>query len=431
MNSFIITSEGISLYLNGKPYSANSTHANYTKILDAARNGDFRYIPDLVNVAPAVQHWANKSVGGGVVVDSDTGTVSYKGTEIHNSLVDRILNMKSEGFSVVPMINLLENLYRNPSNRAVEELYVFLEYGKMPITEDGCFIAYKRVNEDYTSCYDSKTSNNIGEIVSMPRYLVDDRSEHTCSHGLHICSFEYLRYYSGAKVIVVKVDPADVVSVPLDYNNTKARVCKYEVIGELTFEEAGLDTHSFGTSVYGGEEYEELSDDEEDGFWDEEDVLYVYDDDFNEDDEENESNVEKHTVYAVDIGDLDTGIVRDFLLKRISKTHTPTDKDESRLLQQLLSELLTEHKHKIKESQPLTPIEGTYWYREGYNNGYHHGKHRLPKEQDAIHVDDDPGCVGTDDDTTGLSHQDIVDVNAGYDVGYVDGKKHAKRKYPR
>lgn len=389
MNSFIITSEGISLYLNGKPYSANSTHINYTKILDAAKNGDFGYIPDLVNVAPVVQHWANKSVGGGgVAVDSDTGTISYKGTEVHNSLVDRILNMKSEGFSIVPMINLLENVYKNPSNKAVEELYVFLEYGKMPITEDGCFIAYKRVNEDYTSCFDGKTSNNIGEVVEMSRYLVDDRSDNTCSHGLHICSFEYLRHYSGAKVIVVKVDPADVVSIPTDYNNTKARVCKYEVIGELTFEEAGLDTHSFGTSVYGLP-----TDEDDDDFWDDEDEdeLDEYDDDFNEDEDLNE--------------------------------------DDSRLLKQLISELLAEH--KLKASQPLTPIEGSAWYIGGYDNGYYHGKSRLPMENDAIHVDDNPDCVGTDDDTTGLSHQDVADVNAGYDVGYLDGRKHAKRKYPR
>jgi len=30
--------------------------------------------------------------------------------------------------------------------------------------------------------------------------------------------------------VLVKVNPKDVVSVPVDYNNTKMRVCRYEVI---------------------------------------------------------------------------------------------------------------------------------------------------------------------------------------------------------
>ena len=33
--------------------------------------------------------------------------------------------------------------------------------------------------------------------------------------------------------MILKINPADVVSIPADYNATKGRACRYEVLGEL------------------------------------------------------------------------------------------------------------------------------------------------------------------------------------------------------
>jgi hypothetical protein len=33
--------------------------------------------------------------------------------------------------------------------------------------------------------------------------------------------------------MIVKVNPRDVVSIPSDYNDSKGRTCRYEVVGEL------------------------------------------------------------------------------------------------------------------------------------------------------------------------------------------------------
>jgi len=35
-------------------------------------------------------------------------------------------------------------------------------------------------------------------------------------------------------MLEVKIDPADVVAIPTDYNNAKMRICKYEVLGVVT-----------------------------------------------------------------------------------------------------------------------------------------------------------------------------------------------------
>jgi hypothetical protein len=52
---------------------------------------------------------------------------------------------------------------------------------------------------------------------------------------LHFCSLDYLSHFGGhdSRTVVLKINPRDVVSIPADYNATKGRTCRYEVIGEL------------------------------------------------------------------------------------------------------------------------------------------------------------------------------------------------------
>jgi hypothetical protein len=112
-----------------------------------------------------------------------------------------------------------------------------LESCELPITSDGCFLAYKKIRYDYTDIKTGAMKNTLGVEVSMPRNEVEDDSSKTCAAGLHCAAFGYLSYYKSSdaddRVVIVKVNPADVVSIPADYNNQKMRVCKYTVIDEL------------------------------------------------------------------------------------------------------------------------------------------------------------------------------------------------------
>jgi hypothetical protein len=78
-------------------------------------------------------------------------------------------------------------------------------------------------------------SNAPGNVVEMERNTVDDNMNNTCSTGLHFCSKEYLAHFGGhdSRTVILKINPRDVVSIPADYNATKGRTCRYEVIGEL------------------------------------------------------------------------------------------------------------------------------------------------------------------------------------------------------
>jgi signal peptidase I len=122
----------------------------------------------------------------------------------------------------------------NPSRAAVSELYDWLEKTSLPITEDGDFLAYKKVRDDYRDFHTGTWDNSVGRILTMPRNQVDDERDRHCSTGLHFCSLSYLpRYHGGrGRVMIVKINPGDVVSIPSDYDYAKGRTCGYQVIGE-------------------------------------------------------------------------------------------------------------------------------------------------------------------------------------------------------
>ena len=82
----------------------------------------------------------------------------------------------------------------------------------------------------------TQNRNMVGDVVVQKRNEVDDIRDNVCSNGLHFCSLSYIPKYHGGtgRVMIVKINPADVVSIPSDYDNAKGRCCKYTVIGEHT-----------------------------------------------------------------------------------------------------------------------------------------------------------------------------------------------------
>lgn len=194
-------------------------------------------------------------------------SISFDGRELHGVLVDRILEFAREGFDFEPLAKFLERLMANPSKSAVDELYIFLENAKtpMPITSDGKFLAYKKVRTDYMDIYSGTVRYAVGDKPEMPRNEVDDDRSRTCSSGLHFCSIGYLPSFgycnpSTTRIVIVEIDPADVVSIPLDHSNEKGRASKMKVIGELTTEQynnaiAGYSiwTNNFVATEVGGQ----------------------------------------------------------------------------------------------------------------------------------------------------------------------------------
>ena len=243
---YAITPSGtISGAINGKPFLVTTRHPFYAQVSSALLGGDGDAALKLVDVGSGLA----LTTKGRCSVKN--GKVYYDGRVTHNVVTTIILKLLNEGYNHLPMVKFMENIMANPSPDSRNELYLFMEKSQLPITEDGYFLAYRKVGGDYRS----KTANpdgtynmnRIGDEVTMKRSEVNSNRHETCSRGLHACSLSYLTSFSGERTMIVKISPTDVVSVPSDYNDAKLRCCRYLVVGEHT---AGDTIEAFGAPLY-------------------------------------------------------------------------------------------------------------------------------------------------------------------------------------
>jgi hypothetical protein len=231
MASVIHQQGGIHVVLNARLISISKTDESYPKVVKAIQAGaSDSVILELLETESRLMQEA-VTVAPGITLQS--GQLLFENEPIGGVLGARMLLMHEEGFDLGHMSKFLANLRNNPSEWVVEHLYPSLEKGKNAITEDGHFLAFKIVKSDWTDGHSGKFYNKVGTILSMPRLTTEDPYR-TCSFGFHVCSFDSLPTFArtSGRVIVCKVNPADVFALPLDCSGTNLRVSRYEVIGE-------------------------------------------------------------------------------------------------------------------------------------------------------------------------------------------------------
>ena len=129
--------EYITVVLQGKPYMMATTNPNFEKVLEAWKQSDEQALLDLFDQKVALQNYVDGSI------EIKDNKLFCDGEELHGHVVDRIFNHMEKGLDFKPLLRFIEKLQNNPSRRAVNELYSFLEHKNMPVTENGNFIAYK------------------------------------------------------------------------------------------------------------------------------------------------------------------------------------------------------------------------------------------------------------------------------------------------
>jgi hypothetical protein len=258
---YLIQGNNLVVVIGNKSHTISKTHVSYQKVVDAIKAGDWDTVKSVIDPVKVVLNYG----AGHVSIQGEK--LFWKGELLNTALAHRMIVMLQEGFPIEPMVNFMENLMQNPSKRAVDELYTFLEKNKLPITPDGCFLAFKNVNSDYMDSFSSTVLNKPAymmsdeelatgkwvsaagsnakagvvtevvdgtTVVSMERNAVDDNKDRTCSDGLHFAAEGY--HYGGPVTLILKINPRDVVSIPSDHNDQKGRTCRYEVNGVLGVE---------------------------------------------------------------------------------------------------------------------------------------------------------------------------------------------------
>lgn len=235
LSGWTITDQNVVVAYDGETHIVKRSDSLADRLIKALKEGRERDIPGLVSAAARIETF---SKGAFQVKD---GRVMINGVAAPEVLSNKIVRFSNDGLPFQPLLKFVAKLQENPSFRAVNELYQFLEKNDHPITETGNFIAYKRVRSNFKDIHSGTFDNSVGRLVEVPRNQVDEDCTRTCSKGLHVANWTYAHTQYGNTspdttdiMLEVEVNPRDVVAVPIDYNNAKMRVCKYKVLGVVT-----------------------------------------------------------------------------------------------------------------------------------------------------------------------------------------------------
>lgn len=231
----------ISLVLRGKHYAVSEDHRNYSKISQLMRSPadetdeqEEERCAELERLVSETRvNTLNKALDDFGVEDVEVrdGQVLVKGRPMHNSLTDRIVELYERNLPYEGFIRFASNLSQNPSTESAGSLFDFLDTGRFPLTNDGCFLGYKGLRKDFYDKHSGTVLQKVGMEVSMPRKMVNPDRRNACGSGLHVGTLRYARDWAGSDGIVVllKVNPRDAVAVP-DHEAEKLRTCKYKVV---------------------------------------------------------------------------------------------------------------------------------------------------------------------------------------------------------
>lgn len=250
---------------------ATNEHPNWAAIIEALDSGDEK-VYGLFDVSKTVENYFNELSER---VSVANGRVYFDGDAVDNAITKQILRFIDEDVDDwLPLVEFWERLQANPSEHSREQLYRWLEAHDFTITYDGKFLAYKgvQVNDKYddenvhryqsisrgTAIVDGKEYNGaipnaLGSVVTMPRSSVTFDPADGCNVGLHAGTWKYASEFAQGAVLTVEIDPRDVVSVPVDCESQKLRVCRYVVVDVAEVE---------NTSAFVGSTEEDNSDDD-------------------------------------------------------------------------------------------------------------------------------------------------------------------------
>ncbi|MBY0261292.1 MAG: hypothetical protein K2Q20_03065, partial [Phycisphaerales bacterium] len=131
------------------------------------------------------------------------------------------------------LARFVERFARLDHKHTADELLDFVKKMDLPIADDGCIVVYKFLDkkggDTYADKHTGRVIQRLGSRVSMPLKNID-QSRTQCSTGLHVCSAAYGSY--GDTVFLAKVDPADVVAIPIQEQG-KMRVSAYHLVAKL------------------------------------------------------------------------------------------------------------------------------------------------------------------------------------------------------
>lgn len=285
--AYSVSDRSINVLLDSRWRSVDVSSPNYNRLKDAlrAKDKDIDLIRSLVDIPTFIA----RATFGRVQVGQDV--VLFDGNAISGVYVTRLLRHLQEGLDIEPIARYLEKREQNPVISAREEMDLFFDAANTALAPDGDVFVFKKVQDDYSSYHTGRDGKKffhyIDTELEMDEEEIDTNRYNTCSTGLHFCSYAYLPHYYGGqgRVVILKLNPAKIRSIPTDYNHSKGRAQGYKVVGEVPEDEAAVFFQD--TPVYygfDGDDSDDLDADRNDDALDDDGDLDLYRNDADDDD---------------------------------------------------------------------------------------------------------------------------------------------------
>jgi hypothetical protein len=271
----------LTVFVAGQVKAVGPDHPHWDELVKLVANPDAdetrvaRLLDPAVSVSAFFERLSDRVTVSG-------GQLYLDGEVVNSGLAQHILDHVNEDKdSAQALVNFLEKVVVNPNEHSREQLYDWLSRHNFAINAEGNFLAYKgvRVRNTYPDAadeypyesisqgkatvdgkvYSGAIPNGVGAVVEMPRGEVQHDPSVGCHTGLHAGTWEYARNFSNGAVLLVEINPRDVVSVPTDCAWQKIRTCRYKVVEVV---DSKLDTS------YYGDDDDELDEDYSDDYWD-------------------------------------------------------------------------------------------------------------------------------------------------------------------
>lgn len=269
--------QSMTVFGNGWEKPVAGTHPNFTAILTylvstPVEQHDDEHVRGLVDPSVGIGRMLQAEFGDRVTFDLHHFYID--GIPETGRLAQHVKQVVMSGEADWQrLVRFLVRLDANPSKKAKNAVWDWVEKHGATITEDGRIMGFKGlkrgqdvVTGEYNVPISSHSGPNnfingeiygeagtayhvphrVGTVISKRRSDVDDNTKLACSTGLHVGSYSYAktfgenredayRYSTMGKVAstfaLVAFAPEDVVSVPEDgTSDWKIRVSKYEVV---------------------------------------------------------------------------------------------------------------------------------------------------------------------------------------------------------
>lgn len=236
----------VGVFHNGELYMATPANPYFDVIVSRLKaDPDDESVLDLFDYATAIARKIAEAFEDCVNLKVENKVLTYKGKPVPQEINDLAVRFAQEDSpSLAPLAKFLDRVYDNKNAYTRDALLPWLNNTGFHFNEDGMIVGYKKVRGDYSSVHsgpgvvngepaNGHLDNTPGNLLEMDRGAVEFDPSQGCAAGLHVGTYGFARSFSGDRLLMVLVDPKDVVSVPNE-DSAKMRVCKYVVLKEVS-----------------------------------------------------------------------------------------------------------------------------------------------------------------------------------------------------